>query len=627
MKYLLVVLLGFFSMQNNIFAQLLWSDQATTSSFNTWTTTGGRWKWVANGKGNSSIYWGTRKPIKSPTVTNGTFVLTDSLIGKTHILQSPIISLLALPAPTTLYLKFNQYARRGGGGTYTFAYRTNNGAWIPTTVLTNLPNQYETARYDKAILPVSVPSGNVKIEFKLSFVGENYFWIVDDFELYQTKPSITIPLAIGTYLDQYGYAYSVDSLGHPYKKEEVVAKFKPTATATEKAAIRNEFSVSAAQCLCDTLDVWNLRYPPAKLNPKNSATPIYSTGIEEVVDGIMTRPKIKSTEPNYYQYDELLPKSPTCFPDATADLLRMPSSISNTNSQQTKVAVLDTGIDYTNAALSPYIYISPTERINKKDQNNNCLLDDVIGYNFIYQKSGSLTGNNNPNDDHSHGSHVTGIIKNNLDQLYIKTPQYACSSVNFLPIKTHDSLGIGTLFSTACGVYYAAQTGAKVINCSWGYYAQDEAHAPILRDAVLYANSKNALVVAAAGNDGILIQSPNIHFPSSYRLPNVVAVASVNTARTALSTFSNYSLIFVDVATVGESISSNGICGQTVIKSGTSMSAPVVSAIAAQKYCITPNDTAANIRSQILRLQELKVPTRILMPDKNAVLAPATKRN
>ena len=442
-----------------------------------------------------------------------------------------------------------------------------------------------------------IPAGTDIVEFKLSFNGDNYFWIVDDFQLYNVYPSLTSPLAIGTYLHSIGYAYGTDSLRHPYKKDEIIAQFKPTATAADKDSIRRKFTVCVTQCLCNTLDKWNLHYAVPNQNP--NAT-VYSVVIEEIVDGAKSKPKIESVESNYYQYDELLPKAQTYYPDATTKLISIPLTTLNSNLLHTKVAVLDTDIDYNNQTNAATIYKSLTEIINNSDENGNCLIDDVIVYNFIYPQNCSQLGNNNPNNNYLHGSHVTGIIRNSLQQLYTNAPPYICNGVNFLAVKTHDSLGIGTLFSTTCGVYYTVQIGAKVINCSWGYYAQDEAYASILRDAVLYANSKNALVVAAVGNDSILIQSPDVHFPSSYTLPNVVAVACINTPHAALSVFSNYSLVFVDIASPGENISSNRICGSTVVKSSTSMSALVVSAVVAWKYCNAPNSMAANIHDEIL---------------------------
>ncbi len=76
-----------------------------------------------------------------------------------------------------------------------------------------------------------------------------------------------------------------------------------------------------------------------------------------------------------------------------------------TGSRNVKIAVIDTGIDYTMPDLKNNIWNNMTE-INGKpgvDDDNNGCVDDFHGCNFA-------SNNGDPMDDHGHGSHVSGTI-------------------------------------------------------------------------------------------------------------------------------------------------------------------------------------------------------------------------
>jgi subtilisin family serine protease len=95
-------------------------------------------------------------------------------------------------------------------------------------------------------------------------------------------------------------------------------------------------------------------------------------------------------------------------------------------------------------------------------------------------------------------------------------------------VKVLDDHGVGSTSVIAAGIIWAVDRGSRVINLSLGAPATTEA----LSEAVRYALSKGALVVAAAGNDG----STFPFYPAAD--PGVISVAGTD-ERDGLYTWSN----------------------------------------------------------------------------------------
>src|SRR5438477_31328 len=93
-----------------------------------------------------------------------------------------------------------------------------------------------------------------------------------------------------------------------------------------------------------------------------------------------------------------------------------------------------------------------------------------------------------------------------------------CWACQILPIKAAGASGTADLATVAAGIVRATDLGARVINLSLG---APEA-VDVLRQAIDYATSKDAVVVAAAGNNGLA----EPFFPAAY--PNVIGVAATD---------------------------------------------------------------------------------------------------
>ena len=73
-------------------------------------------------------------------------------------------------------------------------------------------------------------------------------------------------------------------------------------------------------------------------------------------------------------------------------------------SPEVVVAVVDTGIDYTHPDLTANIWVNPGEIAgNGLDDDGNGYIDDIRGWDWV-------SNDNNPMDDHGHGTHTSGTV-------------------------------------------------------------------------------------------------------------------------------------------------------------------------------------------------------------------------
>jgi subtilisin family serine protease len=188
-------------------------------------------------------------------------------------------------------------------------------------------------------------------------------------------------------------------------------------------------------------------------------------------------------------------------------------------------------------------------------------------------------------DPNGHGTHVAGIIAAHVNNGVGIAG--AAPSVRILPVRVLDAGGGGVASNVAKGIIWAADHGARVINLSLG-----GGEAPGVEQAIQYANSKRAVVVAAAGNFGDSGNAPK--YPAAY--PEAIAVAAVdsNLSHPAFSNTGSY----VDVAAPGVGIVSAWGSSPTAYASatGTSMATPYVSAEAAMIIAAHGSFSAAKVK-------------------------------
>lgn len=257
-----------------------------------------------------------------------------------------------------------------------------------------------------------------------------------------------------------------------------------------------------------------------------------------------------------------------------------------TGSSSVVVAVVDTGIDYTHPDLADNIATNGGEIPNNGvDDDRNGYVDDYYGWDF----NGS---DNNPIDDHFHGTHCAGTIgaKGNNGQGVVGVNW----TVKLLPIKVLSASGSGTLASVASGMAYAVLRGAKIMSMSLG----TNSYSATLENAIINAKNSGVLVVAAAGNDGTDADSYPT-YPAASAQDNVISVAASDSTDT-LAYFSNWGAVSVDLAAPGYSILSTTLSGSYGYASGTSMATPHVAGIVAMIKAVNPSLSYSQIKSILL---------------------------
>ncbi|MBA3820242.1 MAG: peptidase S8 [Deltaproteobacteria bacterium] len=183
------------------------------------------------------------------------------------------------------------------------------------------------------------------------------------------------------------------------------------------------------------------------------------------------------------------------------------------------VAVLDTGVGY-------------------EDHGNGKfhVLEDLKGIEFV-KPYDFVANSKHANDDHGHGSHVTGTIAQVTNNGLGVTG--VARNVKIMPLKVLSAGGSGSVGGIADAIRYAADHGAKVINMSLGGAFPSK----VLKKAVEYAHGKGVTVICAAGNDG----RGKVGYPAAY--PGAVAVAATQFDETT-TFYSNYGKD-IDIAAPG----------------------------------------------------------------------------
>lgn len=211
------------------------------------------------------------------------------------------------------------------------------------------------------------------------------------------------------------------------------------------------------------------------------------------------------------------------------------------------VAVLDTGIDENHRYLAGRVILE----VNFSD-SPTC--DDLYG----------------------HGTHTAGIIAGIAPECWL------------MNVKVCDDVGRCEASAAARGIIWAVNHGAKVINI--GFCVESS---PGLEEAINYAWSQGAVIVAAAGNEG---KSTPV-YPAYYA--NCVAVAATN-VNDSLALLSNYG-DWVDVAAPGSNIYSTQPQNQYGYKSGTSSSAAHVSGVAALVFGVAEDTNGSGVINDEVR--------------------------
>lgn len=251
----------------------------------------------------------------------------------------------------------------------------------------------------------------------------------------------------------------------------------------------------------------------------------------------------------------------------------------STSGKQVIIAIIDTGVDYTHEDLQNSTWTNLGEKAGDGvDNDNNGYIDDVYGWDFCnnqpYQRTSTTS-------EYEHGTHIAGIIAASVNNDKGIAGIAGSSNVKLMSIKAlSGSEGSGSVDSVVNAIKYAQKMGASICNLSFGTESYDKELKQVMKES-------DMLFICAAGNADRSYQGSNTDqlpvYPASYDLDNIISVANLTYDGT-LDTTSNYGKTSVDIAAPGSYIISSLPDNTYGYMSGTSMAAPMVTAVAAMVY-------------------------------------------
>ena len=229
----------------------------------------------------------------------------------------------------------------------------------------------------------------------------------------------------------------------------------------------------------------------------------------------------------------------------------------------------------------------------------------IVGDN-PYDLKDTKYGNNNvigpEPKEAKHGTHVAGIVAQ------VRGNNKGGDGVtNNAQIMTLRAVPNGDEYDKdiALAIRYAADNGAKVINGSFGKYFSQNKEWVI--DAIKYAESKDVLVVIAAGNESYDLDVTNKYPNDTYDgspeyAKNVLIIGALSPTygTKMVASFSNYGKNNVDIFAPGDKIYATTPLNTYEYLQGTSMASPNVAGVATLIRSYYPSLTAVQVKQIIM---------------------------
>lgn len=250
--------------------------------------------------------------------------------------------------------------------------------------------------------------------------------------------------------------------------------------------------------------------------------------------------------------------------------------------------------------------------------NSDSLRAYVVGDDVNNPRERNYGCNRVKGPDALHGTHVAGIIaavrNNNVGINGI------ANHVQIMPVRAVPN-GDERDKDIANAIYYAVDNGAKIINMSFGKHYSPNKN--IVDEAIEYAQSKDVLLVHAAGNDSddidTTIDYPCRELVSGKFAQNWLEVGANGYKKNKhlIGTFSNYGKLRVDLFAPGVDINSTVPDNKYIYESGTSMASPSTAGVAAVIRSYYPQLKASEVKTLLMKTS---------VPYKRKVVRPGTRK-
>ncbi|WGF93485.1 S8 family serine peptidase [Aequorivita marisscotiae] len=397
--------------------------------------------------------------------------------------------------------------------------------------------------------------------------------------------------------DVHGWNFIGDIIGENMEYVRIIRKFKP------KFEGKSESSISAA----DREDFAIYQKAMAEYEKEFSEISTNKERYEQIIAQLKpTHQAIaqKLGKEDYSKEDLADIKNPS--PQEQHQIAMLDQMLNFADSVPEVLKELEAGIKYFNDRLEDNFSMTKDFRAVLGD-NPDDITDNVYGDN-------NVAGPDPTRENVKHGTHVAGIIaaeRHNGIGMDGVANNVQIMAVRAVPDGDEYDKDI------ALAIRYAVDNGAKVLNTSFGKYYSP--HADWVYDAIKYAASKDVLIVNAAGNDGLDLDTVNV-YPNDQidNQPEIadsfltVGALNYEYGSELVANFSNYGKTNVDVFAPGVKIWATTPLNTYEFLQGTSMASPEVAGVAAMIRSYYPNLTAAQVK-QILMDSGLSVKTNVIL--------------
>ena len=384
--------------------------------------------------------------------------------------------------------------------------------------------------------------------------------------------------------DIHGWNFLGNIVGENMEYVRIIRKLKP------KYEGKKESSISAA----DRKEFALYQKAQAEYQKESAEITMNKSRYGEMVSQIkpahaaMTK---KIGKANYTKQDLAAIKNPT--PQEQQEIAMLSQMLNFADSVPEVIKEMEGALKYFQGRLDDNFSLTKDFRGVLGD-NPDDITDNIYGNN-------NVSGPDPTKDNIKHGTHVAGIIaaqRNNKIGMDGVANNVKIMSIRAVPDGDEYDKDI------ALAIRYAVDNGAKVINTSFGKYYSP--HADWVYDAIKYAASKDVLIVNAAGNEGLNLDTVNV-YPNDQvdngadMADSFLTVGALNYdyGSELVADFSNYGKNNVDVFAPGVKIWATTPLNTYEYLQGTSMASPEVAGVAAVVRSYYPKLSAAQVK-QIL---------------------------
>ena len=397
--------------------------------------------------------------------------------------------------------------------------------------------------------------------------------------------------------DIHGWNFLGDITGENMEFVRIIRKLKPKyegkSESSVSAADRKEFAI----------------YQKAKAEYEKELADITSNKMryEQILSQlkpIHTAMTEKLGKENYTKEDLAAIKNPSS--EEQQQIAMLNQMLNFADSVPEVIKELEGGVKYFTGRLD--------NNFNMTQDFRSVLGDDPNDISDINYGNNDVDGPDPTKDNVKHGTHVAGIIaaqRNNKLGMDGVANNVEIMAIRAVPDGDEYDKDI------ALAIRYAVDNGAKVLNTSFGKYYSPQAD--WVYDAIKYAASKDVLIVNAAGNDGLDLDTvnvyPNDQFDNGSEMGDsflTVGALNYKYGSDVVASFSNYGKINVDVFAPGVKIWATTPLSTYEFLQGTSMAAPAVAGIAAMIRSYYPKLSAPQVK-QIIMDSGLSTNTQVVL--------------